>query len=182
MNPDGTQDVNSVSLYETSNGQSLTFATIDGTGGTAALKITSKATNLKVAVETLIGGSENGIDLNNEASNISVIFNELQIHGKYGISAKTCKNVTFEGHLSGTPSQWHVNLGSWSDQSKAVQTKANLALTADRYPIVVWVGNSDMPTLDNAKKYKVIGFGSKGPLVRKLVMILWTIGKKLKLA
>lgn len=182
MNPDGTQDKNALSLYETSNGQSLTYDTIDGSGDTAALKVTSHATDIHVSAKRLIGGSENLVDLNNGCSGITVIFDEGQIHGKYGISSKTCNDVTFVGHMVGAPTQWHCNLGSWSDQSSATQTNTHLALTADSYPIVVWIGNADIPTLDDPTKYRIVGFGRHGPFVRAIVMFLWGIGKRLHLA
>lgn len=180
-NPDGSVDVNAISIYQDSNGKTLTYDTIDGSKGTAALKITSKATDVHVSVAKLIGGSENCCDENNLCNGITVTCDVYEIHGKYAVSAKTCNNVTFIGHLTGTPSQWHVNLGSYSDQSGATQTNTHLALTADIYPILVWVGNSEVPTFDDATKYKVIGFGRYGSLVRGFVMFFWKLGKKLGL-
>ena len=182
MNPDGTQDVNTVSLYETSSEQTVTLGVVDGSNGTAALKITSKAKNVTVSSPRLIGGSENCVDLNNECAGISVSCPAYEVRGKYAISAKTCSGVTFGGHLIGHGSQWDVNLGSWSDQSSATQTGTHLALTAESYPITVWLGNSDMASFDDPTKYKVIGFGRFGPLVRSIVMFLWSVAKKLHLA
>lgn len=181
-NPDGSVDVNAISIYQDSNGKTLTYDTIDGSKGTAALKITSKATDVHVSVARLIGGSENALDCNSECTGVTVTCDNYEIHGKYGISSKTCSNMTFIGHLSGKPSQWHYNGGSWSDQSSATQTNTHLVLTADTYPILVWVGNSEVPTFDDATKYKVIGFGRYGSLVRGLVMFFWGVAKKLHLA
>jgi len=181
-NPDGSLDSNAVSIYETSNGQSLQFDEIDGRGATAALKVTSHATEVSVTAKTLWGGSENCIDLNNECEKVHVDFGTAVIGGKYAISAKTCDFVSFHGHLSGRASQWEINLGSWSDQSSRTQTGTSLVLTAEFYPIRVWVGNAEIPTMDDPAKYKIIGFGRHGAFVRGLVMFLWSIGKKLKLA
>lgn len=181
-NPDGSQDSNAISLYETESGKTLSYDEIDGRNGTAALKITSGAKNLSVHVNTLLGGSENGIDLNHDCANVTVEFGNLIINGKYGVSAKTCSNVIFKGHLVGTPTQWAINLGSWSDQSSNVQSGTHLTLTADHDPIVVWVGNAEIPTLDDPSKYKIIGFGRYGALIRNFVMFLWSIGKKLHIA
>ena len=182
MNPDGTQDANAVSLYETSSGLKLVYEAIDGSAGTAGLKITSRCANLSVLVGKITGGSENCVDLNNECGGIIVSCDRYEIRGKYGLSAKTCRNVTFRGHLTGTPSQWHVNLGSASDQSNAIQEGTQLELMADAYPIVVWIGNATRPRLDDPKKYKLIGFGRYGSPARELVMLLWRIAKKLRLA
>lgn len=182
MNPDHSLDVNTVSLYEGSNGQSVVYDTLDGSAGTAALKITSRAQGITVKAERLIGGSENCADLNNECRNISVSPNVFEVRGKYALSAKTCDGVAFTGHITGTPSQWHINLGSYSDQSGRVQTNTRLELTADSYPILVWVGNADAPSLDGPAKYKLIGFGRYGSFVRSLIMLLWGIGMKLKIA
>lgn len=177
-NPDGSLDSNAVSIYETSNGQNLAFTEIDGRGFTAALKVTRHAADISITAKTLIGGKENAVDLNNECSGIVVDFGTAVINGKYALSAKTCRNVTFRGHLSGRPSQWHVNLGSWSDQSKSTQEGTQLALTADSYPIRVWIGNAANTTFDDPAKYKVIGFGRYGTVVRELVMVLWGLAKK----
>jgi len=182
MNPDGSADLNTVSLYETASGLRLKYNVIDGRAGTAALKITSNADDITVTVGALIGGSENCVDLNNSCRNIAVHCDNYQCRGKYAISAKTCNGVTFSGHITGRPTQWHVNLGSWSDQSSAPQTNTKLALTADHYPILVWVGNALVPDMDCPAKYKLIGFGRHGTIVRELVMMLWSAAKKLKLA
>jgi hypothetical protein len=182
MNPDGSADKNILSLYETSNGARLNYDVIDGTGGTAALKITSKCTNLVVTVDHLIGGSENCVDLNNECKDVEINCDALEVRGKYALSAKTCRNVTFRGHVEGVPSQWAVNLGSWSDQSKKVQDTTKLVLTADVYPIVVWIGNAVNTIYDDPSKYKVIGFGRFGWPVRPVVMFFWSILKALHLA
>lgn len=181
-NPDGSSDSNAVSLYETSNGKSLVYDEIDGRSGTAALKITSHAQAVSVTAKTLWGGSENAVDLNNECDGIVVDFVTAVVNGKYALSAKTCRNVTFRGHISGRASEWEINLGSFSDQSSKPQTSTRLELTAEFYPIRVWVGNADIPTFDDPAKYKVIGFGRHGTIVRELVMVLWGMAKKLHLA
>lgn len=181
MNPDGTPDKNALSLYETSNGARLAYETLDGAGDTAALKITSRATDIKVTVGTIFGGSENCVDINNECQTIYVQADVFEVRGKYALSAKTSNAVTFTGHIKGTPSKWHINLGSWSDQSKAVQTNTLLALTADSYPIVVWLGNAELPVLDVPANYKLIGFGCCGPMVRGFVMFAWGVAKMLHL-
>ena len=182
MNPDGSADLNTVSLYETASGLRLKYAVIDGSAGTAALKITSHAQDVDVTVGTLIGGSENCVDLNNGCRNIAVHCDDYQCRGKYAISAKTCSDTSFTGHISGRATQWEINLGSWSDQSSNPQTNTKLALTADHYPIRVWVGNALIPDMDDPAKYKLIGFGRHGTIVRELVMMLWGLAKKLKLA
>jgi hypothetical protein len=182
MNPDGTQDVNTVSLYDNDSGGRLQYGTIDGSRGTAGLKITSRAKNLSVTVERIVGGSENCVDLNNECQGVVVNCGAYEIHGKYGISAKTCNGVTFMGHLKGRARQWEINLGSWSDQSKRTQAVTNLELTADAYPIRVWVGNAEIPKMDDPKKYQLIGFGKYGAFVRSVCMFFWGIGKLLKIA
>jgi hypothetical protein len=179
MNPDGSQDNNAVSLYDTDSNKVLTYDEIDGSGGTAALKITSKCKVLSVVVGHLIGGSENCLDLNNECEAITVRCDNYEVRGKYAISAKTCSRCMFLGHITGKPSKWHFNLGSWSDQSSKTLTGTHLAVTADAYPILVWVGNSELPTFDDPLKYKVIGFGRYGAVVRGLVMFFWGVAKKL---
>ena len=182
MNPDGTQDSNALNFYETSSGKNITQPQADGTGYTAAIKITSKCSFFSIAGQSWTGGSENVVDINNECNGVTVVCDDFQCRGKYALSAKTSRNVTFKGRISGKPSQWHVNLGSWSDQSGAVQDGTSLALTAEVLPIMVWIGNATPPQLDDASKYKLIGFGRYGPIVRKLVMLLWALGKKLHLA
>jgi len=181
-NPDGTSDSNAISLYETNSGEKLVYEVIDGAGGTAGLKITSRCANLNVLAGTIIGGTENCVDLNNECSGILVQSETYQTRGKYTLSAKTCNGVIFRGHIALRASQWEVNLGSWSDQSDKIQSNTLLALTADVYPIRVWVGNAEIPHLDDPKKYQIIGFGRYGAVVRSVVMLLWKIGKKLHLA
>jgi hypothetical protein len=178
-NPDGSQDVNTVSLYGADSNTVKDYTIIDGRSGTAALKITSKAFNIRVTADNLIGGTENCLDLNNECNAITVEAKVYGCEGKYAISAKTCDNITLRGHISGTPKEWHVNLGSWSDQSNHPQTNTHLALTADNYPIMVWLGNADEPIFDDKTKYKIIGFGSYGKLVRGVVMFLWGAAKKI---
>jgi len=179
MNPDGTADQNAVSLYETSSGKVLVYETIDGSAGTAALKITSQASSLRVSAGRMIGGRENCVDLNNGCQDVVVECDEFEVRGKYALSAKACRGVAFRGHLSGRPGKWHVNLGSWSDQNKGTQTGTHLALTADAYPILVWVGNATVPTMDDPKKYRLMGFGRYGALVRAVVMFGWDIAKRL---
>lgn len=182
MNPDGTPDSNTVSLYETSSGDRPVYDLIDGSQGTAGLKITSHCRDLVATCDLIIGGRENCVDLNNECDGITVSAKEYRVNGKYALSAKTCKNVSFIGHITGKPSKWHVNLGSWSDQSRDIQDNTALMLTADTYPIVVWVGNATVPKMDDPAKYKVIGFGRYGSAVRAGVMFLWDMGKRLNLA
>lgn len=181
MNPDGTSDLNAVSLYESASGMRLRYLSIDGSKGTAALKITSRATNLRIDAGQLIGGSENCVDLNNECSGIAVHCDEYHCRGKYAISAKTCSGVSFSGHIVGRAAQWEVNLGPWSDQSSRVQTGTTLKLTADVYPIRVWVGNATAPAMDDPKKYKLLGFGRYGKAARVAVMFFWDVGKRLNL-
>lgn len=181
MNPDKTNDSNAVSLYETSSGTAYMAERIDGTGGTAALKVTSRASNLTVSVVTLRGGSENCVDVNNEVNQLTVTADRYEVTGKYAISAKTSRNCTFQGHIVGRAKRWEVNLGSWSDQSKKTQASTWLKLTAEHYPIRVWVGNSTIPFLDDPKKYKLMGFGRHGDIVRKVVMFFWDIGKRLNI-
>ena len=180
-NPDGSQDKNLVSLYETDSNKHLSYGVLDGTGDTAPLKITSKAAQLSVSADRLIGGSENCADLNNEVSNVTVMCASIEPRGKYALSAKTSNGVFFTGHIVGRANSWEVNLGSWSDQSKAVQTNTHLSLTADKYPIRVWLGNADYPTLDDPSKYQFLGFGRYGVVVRTFVMFFWGLGKKLGL-
>lgn len=180
-NPDGSQDSNAVSVYETSTGLSVVFGTIDGSSGTAGLKVTSKCRDFHATAEKIVGGSENCVDLNNECAEVVVESQCYVVKGKYALSAKTCAGVTFRGLIYGVPSKWHVNLGSWSDQSKKPQTRTRLELTATAYPIVVWVGNADLPELDDPRKYKVIGFGKYGKVVRAVCMFFWDVGKRLNL-
>ena len=182
MNPDGTQDVNTVSLYDNDSGGRLQYDTIDGSRGTAGLKITSRAKNLSLTAERIIGGRENCVDLNNECSGITVVCGEFQILGKYGISAKTCNGVVFRGHLAGRAKQREVNLGSWSDQSAKTQTETSLDLTADYYPIRVWLGNAQVPLMSDPSKYKLMGFGRYGAFVRAVCMFFWGLGKRLGVA
>jgi hypothetical protein len=181
-NPDGSIDTNAYDYYETSNGKTVQLGVVDGSALVSPIKITSHCTNFILKAEKLIGGRENCVDINNETEGVTVAAGEFAITGNYGLSAKTSRNTTFRGHLTGKPKQWHVNLGSWSDQSAQVQTGTRLELTADVYPILVWLGNADRPRLDDEAKYKVIGFGARGPIVRSLVMFFWGIAKKLHLA
>lgn len=181
MNPDGTSDKNLVSLYETDNNTAKVYDVLDGTGDTSPLKVTSHCTCCTVAVNKLIGGSENCVDVNNEVVGLHVSCLEYDTRGKYTLSAKTSNGVTFRGHIIALASKWEVNLGSWSDQSKKVQTATRLELTADIYPIRVWVGNADVPSMDDPSKYQVFGFGTHGAIIRTLVMFFWGLGKKIGL-
>lgn len=170
-----------VSLYESSNNTILNYTDLDASGGyTAALKVTSKAKGIVVHAHRLIGGGENCVDVNNGVDGLTVtaIYAPL---GKYALSAKASRAIRFVGHIRGRAKRWEVNLGSWSDQSRAVQTGTLLELTADTYPIRVWVGNADIPLMDDPKKYQLMGFGRYGPAARKLVMFLWDLGKRLNL-
>jgi hypothetical protein len=181
MNPDSTQDLNAVSLYETASNSTIDYHRLDGTGHTAALKITSHAANLAIAAGTIIGGSENCVDVNNEVRMLHVDVGEYIARGKHAISAKTSFGCVFTGHIKGRAKRWEVNLGSWSDQSDSLQDGTRLELTAEHYPIRVWLGNATIPAMDNASKYKLMGFGRHGAFVRKLVMFLWDLGKRLNI-
>jgi len=177
-NPDGSQDINAYVLTKDQWNKTTQISMVDGSKGTAALKITGNAVNVSVQAQLLIGGSENCVDINNECSGVLVIANEFRAAGKYAVSSKTSHGVSFLGRITGSVSQWHVNLGSWSDQSPRKQTATHLGLTADQYPILVWVGNSEIPTLDDPAKYKLIGFGRYQWAI-PFVMVFWGLGKKL---
>lgn len=181
-NPNGTSDSNAVSLYETSSGKKIELDVIDGKNFTAALKVTSHAVGIHLLANWIVGGSENCVDVNNEVTDLVVDATTFDIRGKYGLSAKTSTDITFIGHLAGRATVWEVNLGSWSDQSRKVQTQTYLKLTSYTYPIRVWIGNADIPVLDDPTKYVFLGFGRYGKFIRSVVMFFWTVGKKLKLA
>ena len=184
MNADGSSDKNLISFYETDSGKNITQPQLDASGGgfTAAVKITSHCANFTITGDKWVGGTENVVDINNECENVKVACSEFVVPtgAKYALSSKTCNGVTFEGKIVGRPTQYALNLGSWSDQSSATQHGTTLNLTADNYPIVVWVGNAVKPkVLNNPSFYKFRGFGLLGSPIREIVMFFWGVLKKL---
>lgn len=157
MNTDGTADRNGESFFETSNGQRPSRDLMDGTGDTAAAKVTSHCTDFVLTAKRIISGSENLVDVNNETDRVTVVFERGEINGaKYGVSAKTSQRTTFQGTMAGAPRSWHVNLGSYSDQSMKPQTDTRLNLSADALPIKVWSGNARRTVCDDPSKYQFV--------------------------
>jgi len=200
MNPDGTHDKNLIDVDPAQSGTAdnqtvLYLGTVDASAKdnagrsiyTGTIKITNHCHNITVNATIATGGSENIVDENNECFGNRVVLTHGVIAGKYGISSKTCKYSHFSGHLVGSPSQWHINLGSWSDQSKAVQEHTTLVLTADSYPILVWSGNARNTILDDPKKYKFVfkvwfcDVPYLGRVTLAIFLFGWSIAKLLKL-
>lgn len=113
-----SKDSAAVNLYETSNGQTLTFDVIDGTGLSEALKITSGARDITVYAKTIIGGSEDCIDVNNQCRNIRVVADVWKPAGRYMATIKGgSEGITLEGTVARKASELEIDCGNWSDQS-----------------------------------------------------------------
>lgn len=189
MNPDGSADVNLVSLYDRDSGTPeepkvyMFDELIAGPEHTAALKITSQAHDIHVFVKRGRGGNENWLDVNNRAQRIRVFCDDLEAPGKYAATIKGgSKDVTLTAHLTGlSPKVCHVNGGDYSDQCKDVTEGIELALTCAGPQPVTWRSLNATGWLfaKNTGPYKCKFQVPLGGFGRWLLMFGWDIAKRL---
>lgn len=125
-----SKDSAAVSLYETSNGQTLHYDVIDGTGHSEALKITSKAQDITVYAKRLIGGREDCLDINDECRNIRVCCDSWEPAGEYLATLKGgSSGITLEGTIARKAQTVEIDCGNWSDQSNDPTSAVTCLLT-----------------------------------------------------
>lgn len=191
MNPSGSQDNNLVSLYETDSGtpgapKIISYGVLDASDPkyTGALKITSKAHDIVVSVDTIHGGTETCLDINNECQNIVVQCRQFYCaRSEYVATVKggSC-NVRLEGTVVGYPRKGcMVNWGDWSDQSSKISNGLVLALNGSS-PITYRRLNASNVSFDSPANYKCVLAIPFGKLGIAVVWFVWRLLKKLHLA
>ena len=122
-------DSAAVNLYETSNGLTLRYDVIDGTGFAEGLKITSQARDITVYANRIIGGYEDCVDVNNRCQNITVVAAVWEPRGTYLATIKGgSKNIRLKGEIVRPANRVEVDGGHHSDQSKEVTDGISLDL------------------------------------------------------
>ena len=130
MNPDGTQDKSTVSLYDRDSGGEFFYGVLNAEGGTEALKITSRASDIHVGGNEIHGGTEDCLDLNNECQRVSVEFSEWHANGQYLVTCKGgCSDITLSGCIVRHGDTTDVDLDNVSEQSTKPTSNIRLNLT-----------------------------------------------------
>lgn len=174
-------DSAAVNLYETSNGQTLTFDVIDGTGHAEALKITSGARDITVYAARIIGGTEDCVDVNNHCRNIRVIAAWWEPRGEYLATIKgESDGITLEGRVANHAKKVEVDCGNWSDQGNGPTRNVTAMLemgdgSAFKYRLLNYAGEFHGT---NPKKCTL----RLPPIVTKLWLMAMTVLKKLRIA
>ena len=147
-------DRNLQSFYETSNDSTYNAAANLGhptssPGWSDALKITSQCTNFTYNGQTIYGGHEDCVDINNRCKSIrvSAVF---WPQGKYVATIKGgTRGVNLTGSVYGNGSEVDVDLGNWSDQSQETTRQVHLNLKPmSGKPIKVRVLKAETPTFE----------------------------------
>jgi hypothetical protein len=146
--PARPEDSAAVNLYETSNGLTLDYERIDGTGHSEGLKITSQARDIVVTVGRLEGGREDCLDVNNLCRNIKVTAG-WRAAGKYLATVKGgSEGIWLEGFVYRHGAFRDVDFGNWSDQSNNWCKRCSLALRSlDGTPIRIRCLQAEAPAL-----------------------------------
>lgn len=147
-------DRNLQSFYETSN--DTTYDAADNLGypnprpdWSDALKITSQCTNFTYVGQTVYGGQEDCVDINNRCKSVrvSAVFRP---QGKYVSTIKGgSRGIILTGSVYGHGTEVDVDLGNWSDQSQETTRQVHLNLKSmDGKPIRVRVLKAETPTFE----------------------------------
>lgn len=150
MNPNGTLDVNALSICGVRPVGDCIFGLIDGSAGSDALKVTDSADG-RIRVGQIIGGREDCVDVNNHAKGIEVVCELYEPKGDYVITAKGgSRDLTFAGFVRGHGRVVDVDLGNLSDQSDDLTTGVRLNLVHESgEPITVRVLGAEDPVFVN---------------------------------
>lgn len=146
-------DVNLISRYESSNGQTESFADIGHATGSPdwddSLKLTSHIKDYTASVDTLYGGREDCTDIHNGASNVRVEANRWIPQGKYLATIKGgVRGALLSGPVHAHGKEVDVDIGNRSTTNKGKTTGVRLNLVSKTgQPITVRVLNGDKPTM-----------------------------------
>jgi hypothetical protein len=111
------------------------------------LKYTDGVTDFTHRVGSATGGSEDIIDVNNKACDVTVVAKELWSGGKYVATIKGGSTATYlEGTIYKGGSEVDIDYGNHSDQSSA-KTTGNILNVKHKSgaPVTVRVLNADKP-------------------------------------
>jgi hypothetical protein len=144
---------------------------VDGSGGTPPYSDAvhfSYATGWTVHADSIIGGKEDCIDINNRSMAVNVSVNKLYSNGEYVCTIKGgSRGITISGTIYAHGKTVDVDLGNWSDQSHDVTRGVILDLvTVDGSPVTYRVLNADKPTFAPGS----------GPYQSTFVLPPWLVG------
>ncbi len=149
-------EISTLSFDAASNGKTIdhTALYIDGTGTSDAIHC-SRVQNLTFTCRTVISGSEDAADVNNECRNVTLSATLWVLSGSLGITIKGGSiGTTVSGRVRGPG---FIDLGNWSDQSHAKTRSTRLNLTRDAYdgsaPIPIRVLHADAPDISSGGPY-----------------------------
>jgi hypothetical protein len=111
------------------------------------LKITSGCKDFTVLAECIWGGKEDCVDINNQASIITVHCDNWHPQGKYLATIKGgSRCINLHGNVISHGSEVDVDIGNWSDQSNEPTKEVILGLYSKTgKPIIVRVLNGTTP-------------------------------------
>jgi hypothetical protein len=117
------------------------------------LKFTSRLTNFTVYLNTVYGGREDCVDVNNHSENLHIYAKLWVPQGKYLATIKGgSKFITLGGKVRGHGKEVDVDIGNISDQSTKPTGPVYLNLTHEKgEPITVRVLNGEKPKFLNAQ-------------------------------
>lgn len=136
----------------------------------------SKATNFIGRKLTIIGGSENAIDMNRYCTDVLVEDCKLMGGMQCGVVIKGgCRNVALRDVVFHDPDDagYDIEIGGWSDQSDAPTTDITLdhCTRKDGRPIRVVLGNATRP--------RIIGGNVKILFWRSLALKAFILARRL---
>ena len=161
-----------INLKDLESGETFT-GFIDGTGFTDTLKLSNK-TGCVITSATIIGGSEDCIDINRGGNHL-IRKCTIIPRGRFGITIKggasgiLIEDCIFDGHGS----EADIDLGNWSDQSQE-RTRNNRIVncrTKDGSPIRTRCEWADKPIVEETL--------TDHTRVHPILLWFFKIGKKL---
>lgn len=157
MNPDGTTDRNAVSICGERPIGTRQYETIDGSGGSDALKVTDSADG-HIRVEHIIGGREDCVDINNHAAHVLVECPLLEPRGDYVATIKGgSDDIVLRGTVRGHGKIVDVDIGNISDQSDDITRCVALHLIHEAGdPITIRILGAENPILLNSSTQKYV--------------------------
>ena len=174
-------DRNYCDRYADTDGATLSGVTLDATADGMAPHDFDDTLKLSHTVRftgenlTIIGGSENAVDMNRECHDVLLEDCSLAGGGHCGLVIKGGCTHIFLNNLVFVDSEapYEVELGGWSDQSKKRTTGVRMdnCRRDDGQPVRVVVGNSDFP--------KVVGGNVKVLYGRSLALKIFIFLKGL---
>ena len=155
--PNMKPDNNHISIYDAHHLAQSYGDIVPPEGTDDTLKITGASTDVSVAADSIHGGAEDCVDINNRCERITVRAGEWHSGGKYIATIKGgSRDIELSGEIVRPGKSCDVELGNWSDQSQALTTGVRLNLTRrDGGYMHVMLWHADRPILAGGGPYKI---------------------------